>query len=117
MGIATYFSLCLGLSTLGTSLISQPDFAADIASLQNGQSHKLEARDDVPAGYVAPPYYPTPKGGWVADWRDAYAKAQIVVANMTLAEKVNLTTGTGLLMGPVCSMLACFSPRPTLDIG
>ena len=55
-------------------------------------------RDPVPAGYVSPPYYPTPKGGWVAEWAASYAKAQSVVANMTLAEKVNLTTGTGLYM-------------------
>ena len=58
-------------------------------------------RDPVPPGYVSPPYYPTPKGGWVAEWATSYAKAQLVVANMTLAEKVNLTTGTGLYMvGP-----------------
>lgn len=46
------------------------------------------------------PYYPAPPGGWVSSWVAAYAKAQVVVANMTLAEKVNLTTGTGELMGP-----------------
>lgn len=34
------------------------------------------------------------------DWSAAYAKAQLVVAQMTLAEKVNLTTGVGELMGP-----------------
>jgi beta-glucosidase len=48
--------------------------------------------------YSSPPYYPTPKGGWLAEWRDSYAKAQALVAQMTLAEKVNLTTGTGLFM-------------------
>ncbi|KAI9048909.1 hypothetical protein LZ554_006760 [Drepanopeziza brunnea f. sp. 'monogermtubi'] len=59
----------------------------------------IRERDNVPAGFVAAPYYPTPRGGWVSEWSAAYAKAQLVVANMTLAEKVNLTTGTGLLMG------------------
>ncbi|EGE07819.1 glycosyl hydrolase [Trichophyton equinum CBS 127.97] len=58
------------------------------------------ARADVPPGYNSPPYYPTPKGGWVQEWQAAYAKAAVVVANMTLAEKVNLTTGTGIFMGP-----------------
>lgn len=56
----------------------------------------LAKRDSVPAGYDARPYYPTPQGGWVSSWTAAYAKAAAVVANMTLAEKVNLTTGTGL---------------------
>ncbi|KAJ5173086.1 hypothetical protein N7492_005679 [Penicillium capsulatum] len=52
------------------------------------------------AEYASPPYYPTPNGGWVSDWKEAYEKAQRVVSNMTLAEKVNLTTGTGFFMGP-----------------
>ncbi|TVY23642.1 putative beta-glucosidase F [Lachnellula hyalina] len=82
-----------------------PDFASDVFGIQQIQQYgnaTLEKRDDVPAGYTAPPYYPTPKGGWIASWTDSYAKAAEVVANMTLAEKVNLTSGTGLLMGP-CS--------------
>jgi beta-glucosidase len=85
------------------ALIQLPDFTADILGirqvLQYGKT-ALDKRDDVPAGYVALPYYPTPKGGWIASWTDSYGKAAEVVANMTLAEKVNLTTGTGLLMGP-----------------
>nr|AAY33982.1 beta-glucosidase [Thermoascus aurantiacus]AAY33983.1 beta-glucosidase [Thermoascus aurantiacus] len=57
-------------------------------------------RDSVPTGYESPPYYPAPPGGWVSDWAPAYAKAYEVVSNMTLAEKVNMTTGTGIFMGP-----------------
>ncbi|KAB8235015.1 hypothetical protein ETB97_010687 [Aspergillus alliaceus] len=48
----------------------------------------------------SPPYYPAPPGGWLSDWSDAYEKAHNVVSKMTLAEKVNLTTGTGIFMGP-----------------
>ncbi|KGO74764.1 Glycoside hydrolase family 3 [Penicillium italicum] len=51
-------------------------------------------------GYESPPYYPTPPGGWIPDWSEAYSKAHHLVSNMTLAEKVNLTTGTGFFMGP-----------------
>ncbi|KAL3428422.1 beta-glucosidase F [Phlyctema vagabunda] len=88
-------------ASLGLALIDRPDFAAEIRSLNNhGEPGPLDKRDDVPAGFVAAPYYPAPPGGWIGSWADSYAKAQIVVANMTLAEKVNLTTGTGLLMGP-----------------
>ncbi|KAL2012407.1 hypothetical protein VTN00DRAFT_5125 [Thermoascus crustaceus] len=60
----------------------------------------LIRRDSVPEGYESPPYYPAPPGGWLSDWAPAYAKAYEVVSNMTLAEKVNLTTGTGIFMGP-----------------
>ncbi|KAF2132296.1 glycoside hydrolase family 3 protein [Dothidotthia symphoricarpi CBS 119687] len=59
----------------------------------------IEQRDAVPAGYVTPPYYPAPHGGWVSDWSESYRKASLLVSNMTLAEKTNLTAGTGIFMG------------------
>lgn len=59
----------------------------------------VHRRDSVPAGYVAAPYYPAPQGGWTHDWADAYQKAQALVATMTLAEKTNITGGTGFFMG------------------
>lgn len=58
----------------------------------------LEQRDSVPAGYDAKPYYPAPKGGWDSSWAASYEKARAVVSNMTLAEKVNVTSGVGYLM-------------------
>ncbi|EFW21663.1 hypothetical protein D8B26_001819 [Coccidioides posadasii str. Silveira] len=60
----------------------------------------LDDRAELPDGFHSPPYYPAPKGGWVPEWEEAYSKAHTVVSKMTLAEKVNLTTGTGFLMGP-----------------
>ncbi|OAA54303.1 beta-glucosidase [Niveomyces insectorum RCEF 264] len=50
------------------------------------------------ADYVAAPYYPTPQGGWDPAWTDSYDKARALVAQMTLAEKVNVTSGTGYFM-------------------
>ncbi|PHH64730.1 hypothetical protein CDD81_3992 [Ophiocordyceps australis] len=50
----------------------------------------------------SPPYYPSP---WMnpdaPGWENAYRKAQEFVSQMTLTEKVNLTTGTGW-MGDNC---------------
>ncbi|KAJ6260554.1 hypothetical protein Dda_4780 [Drechslerella dactyloides] len=45
----------------------------------------------------SPPAYPAPigHGNGLPGWSEAYSKAQAIVAQMTLAEKVNLTTGTG----------------------
>ncbi|KAK2066494.1 hypothetical protein P8C59_000307 [Phyllachora maydis] len=60
----------------------------------------LRPRDAVPDGFVAAPYYPTPRGGWLADWNASYAKAQAMVSSMTLAERTNITAGSGYLMGP-----------------
>ncbi|KAI5918925.1 glycoside hydrolase family 3 protein [Camillea tinctor] len=60
----------------------------------------IQRRDPVPAGYVAAPYYPAPYGGWDDTWSESYSKAIEMVSKMTLAEKVNITAGTGMFMGP-----------------
>ncbi|KAK2048541.1 glycosyl hydrolase family 3 N terminal domain-containing protein [Colletotrichum somersetense] len=73
---------------------------ASQVSLSDGAA--VHARSDVPAGYVAAPYYPAPYGGWVSDWSAAYEKAKSLVDEMTLAEKSNLTSGTGIYMGKNC---------------
>ncbi|PHH90208.1 hypothetical protein CDD83_4252 [Cordyceps sp. RAO-2017] len=49
--------------------------------------------------FESPPYYPAPYGGWDASWAVSYREARAVVAGMTLAEKTNLTSGTGIFMG------------------
>lgn len=59
----------------------------------------IHERDSVPAGYVAQPYYPSPHGGWTSDWSASYDKAKALVEQMTLAEKTNITAGSGLYMG------------------
>ncbi len=44
-------------------------------------------------------YFPTPKGGTLQGWAASYEKAARLVEQMTLIEKVNITTGTGWQMG------------------
>lgn len=44
----------------------------------------------------SPPFYPSPWMDPTADgWEDAYAQAKALVSQMTILEKVNLTTGVG----------------------
>ena len=45
--------------------------------------------------YTSPPAYPSPWGEGLGDWGAAYAKARDFVSQLTLLEKVNLTTGVG----------------------
>ncbi len=45
------------------------------------------------------PWYPSPMGGTLEDWKESYAKAAKLVNQMTLVEKVNITTGVGFMMG------------------
>jgi beta-glucosidase len=58
----------------------------------------LWAWKSVPEDGLSPPWYPSPKGGTVQNWRDSYMKAADLVAQMTLLEKVNITTGVGWRM-------------------
>lgn len=51
-----------------------------------------------PSDGQSPPWYPTPKGGTDAKWAESYKKAAELVKQMTLVEKVNITTGTGWSM-------------------
>ncbi|KAK4507935.1 hypothetical protein PRZ48_001670 [Zasmidium cellare] len=44
---------------------------------------------------TSPPKYPSPWGSGLGDWADAYQKAEAFVKQLTLLEKVNLTTGVG----------------------
>ncbi|KAK7706712.1 hypothetical protein SLS64_007543 [Diaporthe eres] len=44
---------------------------------------------------ASPPKYPSPWGEGLGDWADAYTKARSLVSQLTLEEKVNLSTGTG----------------------
>ena len=45
-------------------------------------------------GQKSPPTYPSPWIEGLGDWGPAYEKARALVAQMTLLEKVNVTTGS-----------------------
>ncbi|KAH6885735.1 glycoside hydrolase superfamily [Thelonectria olida] len=60
----------------------------------------IEKRANTAEGYNVSPYYPAPYGGWVDEWTSSYEKAKKLVDSMTLAEKTNITAGSGLFMGP-----------------
>jgi beta-glucosidase len=55
-----------------------------------------------PKDGLSPPWYPTPLGGTVKSWEASYEKARQMVGKMSLAEKVNITTGIGYVCpGPL----------------
>nr|AAB67972.1 beta-glucosidase [Coccidioides posadasii] len=79
----------------------------------------LDDRAELPDGFHSPQYYPAPRG-LGAGMEEAYSKAHTVVSKMTLAGKVNLTTGTGFLMalvGQTGSALRFGIPRLCLQDG
>ncbi|KAF4549949.1 Glycosyl hydrolase family 3 C-terminal domain-containing protein 4 [Elsinoe fawcettii] len=54
----------------------------------------------VPPDGQSPPWYPSPRGGQDHEWGESFRKAADLVRQMTLVEKVNITSGTGWMMGP-----------------
>lgn len=76
-----------------------------VTSLLTGlsQGASIGKRAPVPAPYVAAPYYPAPYTGWIPSWSDSVQKAKALVDTMTLAEKANITAGTGIFMGKASS--------------
>lgn len=53
----------------------------------------------VPEDGQSDPWYPSPHGGTVGSWEEAYKKAAALVGQMSVVEKVNITSGTGWMMG------------------
>lgn len=53
----------------------------------------------VPDDGQSEPWYPSPKGGTLESWKDSFHKAKDLVGQMSLVEKVNITTGIGWSMG------------------
>ena len=62
------------------------------ATYPNAQSPDPAAQGD---NFFSPPYYPSPWGSGAGEWASAYGKARAFVSQLTLLEKVNLTTGVG----------------------
>ena len=62
------------------------------ATYPNAQSPDPAAQSD---NFFSPPYYPSPWGSGAGEWASAYEKARAFVSQLTLLEKVNLTTGVG----------------------
>jgi hypothetical protein len=54
--------------------------------------------DYLDAQYTSPPFYPSPYGGTLSQWSSAYQQASAKISQMTLSEKVNLTSGSGSQM-------------------
>ncbi|KAF2455846.1 beta-glucosidase 1 [Lineolata rhizophorae] len=69
--------------------------AAQASSSADAASTNSSGRPGAEFGQTSPPFYPSPWMDGSGTWGEAYEKAQDFVSQMTLLEKVNLTTGVG----------------------
>jgi len=89
-----FIIIAIGLAFgLGFGLVRHNRAAPSHSSGSNGPA---ESYNETFA--TSKPYYPSPKGGWVPTWEESYKKAAKLVSQMSLLEKVNVTTGTGWSM-------------------
>ena len=74
-----------------------PIIVAAVHLLGRKKSPLTSEQDPPSNGTLAasPPVYPSPWMSGQGDWAEAYAKARDFVSQLTLLEKVNITTGVG----------------------
>ncbi|TWU73160.1 hypothetical protein ED733_003184 [Metarhizium rileyi] len=91
MRLGRSFAVAGALGALPKQIASFDFVSYDFADAQI--SWQFDARAELA---TSPPHYPSP---WMdpeaPGWEEAYEKAKAFVSQMTLVEKVNLTTGTG----------------------
>ncbi|KAI9736750.1 MAG: hypothetical protein M1834_000954 [Cirrosporium novae-zelandiae] len=85
--------LAAGL-TNGQSPTGSPS-GVNISTYPDAVSSNPETIAGTKANQTSPPKYPSPWGEGLGDWSAAYERAKAFVSNLTLMEKVNLTTGVG----------------------
>lgn len=75
-----------------------------LASIAYGQSLNNTNTGSKFNDAKSPPFYPSPLGGRItsgdAEWSKSYEKAREFVSQLTLLEKVNITSGIGWMQGP-----------------
>lgn len=82
---------CCGLALL---------FVATLVLLLSAGGIWVYKTAGVPQDGESDAWYPSPLGGTLDTWKESFRKAAELVDRMTLVEKVNITTGTGWMMGP-----------------
>ncbi|KAI1196321.1 glycoside hydrolase superfamily [Nemania serpens] len=103
---------CFAVRSARCITISLAVFVLVWIALGTGGLFAFKKYKQAPPDGLSPPWYPTPKGGTTESWAESYQKASVMVAKMTLPEKVNITTGTGWMMGPTLG-----NTGPAVNVG
>lgn len=87
-----FLNTTVQLSTYLQSVLKPVESPESIYKRQAAQPFNNDYNGPI---WTSPPSYPSPWGSGAGDWGAAYEKARAFVSQLTLLEKVNLTTGTG----------------------
>nr|KAK5441350.1 hypothetical protein LTR18_007194 [Exophiala xenobiotica] len=90
--VLSFLNVTLQLNSY-SQYVLQPVESAD--TLNKRQAAQPFNNDYNGPQFTSPPSYPSPWGSGAGDWAAAYEKARAFVSQLTLLEKVNLTTGVG----------------------
>jgi len=86
------------IAALAAQLAGQDSVLTSVQIYPNGTYPGAIDPDAEPGAQflqTSPPFYPSPWMNGQGEWADAYAQAKDFVSQLTLLEKVNLTTGVG----------------------
>ena len=90
---AVYFLNATSLLSPYLQCVLQP---VELDVLHKRQSAAQPFNNDYTGpNFTSPPSYPSPWGTGAGNWSSAYEQARAFVSQLTLLEKVNLTTGVG----------------------
>ncbi|KAK2609284.1 hypothetical protein QQS21_002219 [Conoideocrella luteorostrata] len=109
--VATQRVWLSGLASLAALQSSSNCFTVAEAAADNGTAMNDMITSDTYFHGQSPPVYPSPEITGGTEWAAAYQKAKMLVARMTLEEKVNMTGGVDL--GTGCS--GSIYPNKRLD--
>ncbi|TKX18771.1 putative beta-glucosidase A-2 [Elsinoe australis] len=93
MGVLSASLLLLAAPLALTQQVQPPGTPFPESTYRNATDPR--ALPGAQSGQTSPPFYPSPWGDGAGNWSEAYDKAREFVSQLTLLEKVNLTTGVG----------------------
>jgi beta-glucosidase len=89
----------LTAATVANAKVCHMSFGVYLAIAERSIFNSIEANCTLLQDLAfSPPYYPSPWATGEGEWAEAYSRAVEFVSTLTLAEKVNLTTGAGYVI-------------------
>jgi hypothetical protein len=87
--------LAAGIASVSSASLNHRQNITPTSNSTSNAGNSSTSAPGAQTSQTSPPYYPSPWMDGSGGWEVAYSKAQAFVRQLTLLEKVNLTTGVG----------------------